>query len=427
MIDAGPDKRQRLERNIALFPWYMGTFQAYCWLPVFFLFFLDKLPIEQVLWLESIFFLAVVVLEIPSGYFSDTIGRRTTLIISALGIVSAHGLFYYGASTERHADQVFTLFALAQVLLAIGTSFKSGTDTTLHYDSLKALGREAEYADREAIASRNGFLACALAALLGGLVASFELRYAYATSLVMGLITFSIALQFIEPGNGTQTKSSNGLGQQLAACVAQLSNPSLAWLFGFAVFMTVLNHLPYEFYQPYIGLLGEQTALFSRGTPLAAGIHTALTMIIASWVAAKSIQLRNRIGLAATLFLVATIQLVTIALMSLMLSPVIALILLIRSTPRALMSAPLNAAITPQLPETLRATYLSLQSLVGRLGFSVLLAVLPFIAASGVQDSAVGLDWQTISAMLHVCALLGSVGFLVLLASVSKAKLAAVE
>ena len=146
---------------------------------MFFLFFLDKLPIEQVLWLESIFYLAVVILEVPSGYFSDTIGRRATLVISAIGIVCAHGLFFFGS----YAVDVFPLYALAQVLLAVGTSFKSGTDTTLHYDSLHSLGREDEYPAREAIASRNSFMASAIAALIGGIVASIELRYAYAASL----------------------------------------------------------------------------------------------------------------------------------------------------------------------------------------------------------------------------------------------------
>ena len=46
-------------------------------LPVFFLYFSSHLSLSEVLRLEALYCLAVVVLEAPSGYFSDRVGRRT--------------------------------------------------------------------------------------------------------------------------------------------------------------------------------------------------------------------------------------------------------------------------------------------------------------------------------------------------------------
>ena len=399
-----------LQRNLALFPWYMALFQAYCWLPVFFLFFLSQLPIEKVIWLESIFFLSVVILEVPSGYFSDKIGRRTTIIFSAIGIVLAHSLFLYGSNT----DEPFFIFALAQVFLAVGTSFKSGTDTSLHFDSLSALDRQSEYPEREAIASRNGFLSGAAAALVGGILASIELRYAYAASLLVGIITLLLAIRFVEPMSMQTRKTVSSFSSQITKSIAQLANPSLAWLFAFFVLMIILNHVPYEFYQPYIGLLGDSVTLIEGSTPLTTGVHTALTMVVASWVAGRSIRLRNYIGLWPTLLLAALIQVCSIAAMSHFLHPVIALLLIVRSTPRALMTAPLNGAITPLLPQAQRATYLSIQSLVGRLSFAGLLATLPLMT-----DGA-GSDWLALSQMLQICTVLGIVGIVMLVIMVRK-------
>ena len=70
-----------LERNTTLYPWYRAGYEAYFWLPVFFLYFNERFSIERVLQLEAIYFLSVVLLEVPSGYFSDRIGRRPTLLI----------------------------------------------------------------------------------------------------------------------------------------------------------------------------------------------------------------------------------------------------------------------------------------------------------------------------------------------------------
>jgi MFS family permease len=37
---------------------------------------------SRVLRLEAIYYIAVVILEVPSGYFSDRFGRRQTLLIA---------------------------------------------------------------------------------------------------------------------------------------------------------------------------------------------------------------------------------------------------------------------------------------------------------------------------------------------------------
>ena len=52
------------------------------------------------------------------------------------------------------AADTFADFVVAQVFIAAGIAFQSGSDSALLIDSLKALGRESEYARREARAHR---------------------------------------------------------------------------------------------------------------------------------------------------------------------------------------------------------------------------------------------------------------------------------
>jgi MFS family permease len=407
------DRRFRtLERNVSLYPLYQILFNAYFWMPVFFLYFSEHLPLGRVLQLEAIYYAAVVLLEVPSGYLSDTVGRRTTLMISALALVAAYALFIVGSGLE---GWTFEVFVGAQILLAAGISFRSGTDTALHFDTLSALERPGEYAAREASAHRYLLLGRAVAALLGGLAATWQLRFAYGLSLVAALALLVVVWLLVEPPVHVETEDGaplrRGFVRQIGACLGQLSNRSLAWLMGFAVLMTVLNHVPWEFYQPYLDLLLEKrdVDLPGKGTPLVTGTLTAVMLVAASWAAARSIRIRDRIGLAPTLLLTTILQVVIIAAMGWLLHEVVLLPILLRSVPAAIMLAPLRGAITPQLPRSLRATYLSLQSLLGRLAFS---GTLLLLAAGSTPGAAP--DWPAISSMTLTCAVTGAVGLVVL-------------
>lgn len=389
----------RMQRNIRLYPWYAAFFNAFFWMPVFFLYFGAHLPLAQVLQLEGVYYAAVVLLEVPSGYFSDRIGRRTTLLTSSILLVGAYLLFFFGSG--------FVQFALAQVLLAAGIAFNSGTDTSFHYDSLATVGREDDYEHREAIVARNGLVATGLAALVGGAVASVDLSYAYGLSAMAALVGLGLVLAFSEPEHKESEQAADFV-HQVANCLSHLKNPALAWLFGFAVLAVVINHVPYEFYQPYLDVLGTQVGL-GEHTAMAAGAHMAVATLIAAWFARRSARIDERLGTGRTLLLAAFIQLVIIGAMASVLHAAVVALVLLRGIPSGLYKAPLNAAVTPRIPQQERATYLSIQSLVGRLGFTGLLAGLSLAAG----EASVG-DWPVLSELLMIAAVIGAVGWLVL-------------
>ncbi len=398
--------RQRLGRNVRLYPAYTAAFNAFFWMPVFFLYFSEHLTLERVLLLESIYYIAVVLFEVPSGYFSDSVGRKPTLLISAGALLAAYGLFFWGAS--------FVVFVLAQICLAIGISFNSGTDTSFHYDSLAALGRHNEYDQREAVAARNGFHASAVAALVGGIAAAFELRYAYGLSALAAGSMFVLVFLFTEPTtHKAEEDPHRGLVSQIGACFGHLRQAPLRWLFGFAVLMTILNHVPYEFYQPYLELLGADKWLASstpgRGTPIITGLLAAAAMFISGSVAGRSIHVRDRIGIGPTLLSACLLQTVIIAAMAFVLHPIVIVLILLRSAPRGLMAAPLNAAIAPRVTQKTRATYFSLQSLVGRLAFSATLAGFSLLAGADARVA-----WEGLSRVLTAATIIALVGAVLL-------------
>ena len=389
-----------MTRNVSLYPWYIALFGMMAWLPIFFLFFSEHLTLEQVLQLEALYYFAVVLLEVPSGYFSDVVGRRPTLLVSAVAMSLAYTCFLVGAS--------FPLFAAGQLLLATGFAFKSGTDTSFHYDSLAARQRTDEYGDREAIAGRNGLIASAIAVFLGGLVGLVSLRLAYGVSLLGALGALGIAFYFREPASSEQSANGKvGVLEQLRLSLGYMRQPVLMWLMAFAILMTILNHIPYEFYQPYLDLLGNDGGLLAGRTPLIAGIVMGLSTLLGSWAAARSIWIRNRIGIGRTLLLATSLQTLLIAVMGVMLHPLIVPFILLRAIPGSLAMAPLNAAIAPRVPQAQRATYLSIQSLAGRLAFSATLLTL-----SASTTAAANVDWPTLAWMLRAAAVFGVIGLI---------------
>jgi len=365
-----------MQRNIRLYPLYYALHSTMAWLPIFFLYFNQHLSLAQVLQLEAFYYLCVVCLEVPSGYFSDSVGRRPTLLISAISFTAAYALFFVAGDWY---DNPFLLFAIAQVLMATGFAFSSGTDTSFHYDSLDALGLADEYGPREAIVQRNSFIASSIAIILGGLAGMVALRWAYA----MAVIT---VLYFQEPPDGQNPETPQkrtGFGQQLHLSIRYLKDrANLRWIFGFAVLMTILNHIPYEFYQPYLDLLRVDLSLGSSQTPLAAAVVMALSTLLASGAANYSIKIEEAVGTGYTLLLATALQLLLIIAMGSILHPLIVPLILLRELPFGLMRAPMNAAIAPEIAQSQRATYFSLQSLAGRLAFSGTLVGLSLLAGT---------------------------------------------
>ncbi len=385
-----------MRRNLRLYPWYVGLFHAYFWLPVYFLFFNSKLELPDVLFLESIYFASVVVLEVPSGWFSDTFGRKKTLVTASLFLCVAYILFLVANSFET--------FAIAQVLLAGGIAFNSGTDTSFLLETTQSLQEEELYAKYEARATKFNFLGTAFAGILGGLAAIPDYRGAYVLSLAGGIALLIITLRFKEPTQNQRNERQNFV-TQIFSCFKLLQSRQLLWLSFFAVFIIVINHIPYEFYQPYIEELAREYEVI-KATPFLTSIHLTVTMLIAAWIASRSIRIRDRIGTNATLLSAAGLQIVMMAVMHFFVNVPAAIITLLRSCPRALMTAPLNVAIAPNVPSARRATFLSLQSLFGRLGFAITLATFGTLAG--------GEEWDSIATMLGWSMWGGLAGFVIL-------------
>lgn len=370
-----------LTGNIDRYPWYLFFRDCYFWGPAFFLFFSSVIPLAQVLWLEAIYYVSVALLEVPSGYLSDRFGRRETLVISSLCLAIAYLLFFIGSN--------FAIFALAQFFLAVGFAAASGTDTALHFESLKALKREDEYVKREARAIKLVFISGAGAALIGGLLAMGHLRWIYGASFIAALIAAVFAFFMVEPENDEKVMP---MVQQVTTLVKKSWSRRFRFFTFYTLAMTILIHLPYEFYQPYLKLTATGTWL-GEGTPFVAGLHLAATMLTGAWFTRFVKKTSHRCLIWRILIICALGQALLLSSMALMVSPVVTLLLIGRTAAKGISSPLVNAEISPLLERHERSTYLSLQSLLGRLGYGITLMLLPvftFLSQQPLQGNLIG-------------------------------------
>ena len=348
-------------RNIALYPYFQFCRSLLFWQAIWFLYFESVVTASQAILLVAIVDLSTVILELPSGYFSDYLGRRLTLAIGM--IASTAGCLLLFGSTS------FAVFAVAQVLLGAGSAFVSGTDNALLYDSLADRNRQGEVAAQEVRAWRFSYSALAVSAIAGGYLSTETFRPAYLVTAIALLAGLAIVFLFREPPHPRGHPSAASPWRQMVIVLSRFRDRALFWIFAFAVGAYVLSHVPYVFAQPYL----KETltkAGYASDTPVVSGIIIAAMMTVSVIAGTFGLALRRRIGTTGNLLLAMSMQIGLILALAFLVHPAAISLLVLRMVPTALSRPLILEIIHPRIESGYRATYLSFQNLFGRLVLS---------------------------------------------------------
>ncbi|HEC09931.1 MAG TPA: MFS transporter [Acidimicrobiales bacterium] len=353
--------------NLRLYVWQRVTAGALFWLPTSFLFFLSHHGLESTLRLASVYFLAVVVFEVPSGWLSDHVGRVGILRLAALSWVVAHGLYLA-------AGDSFAVVAGAQVMLALGFASKSGTDTTLLFDTLENLGRVAEFERLEARAAGSAFAATAVAVVAGGALGFVDLRLPFAASLAVAVLQFAGTLRMVEPRSHRPDHLIGNSGAwRIRPVLAYLRRPVLLWLFVFLTLQQPLEGMALDLIQPWLTRLLGSSFTEVGSAPLLSGALMAVISVVGALTARAVPALRRRLGATRALMALAGLETGIVLAMALTASPLILPLLALRSTQAAAAPVLVSTRVAPLLERHHRATFLSLGSLSGRLLYGLVL------------------------------------------------------
>lgn len=263
--------QKQMKRNLHLLSLYRVMSSSIIAMPVIVLFFQQNgLSQAEIFLLQSVFAITAVICEVPSGYFADRFGRRTSLIAGAL--LWSLGWIIYSFS---HG---FSQLAIAEVTLGIGLSFVSGADSALAYDSFLALNKKEDYRRFE---TRNFLwmgIGGAVTGIVGGIIGQYNLRATVISQLLLALPLIAIAWRMTEPPMVKEDPSKEMAKNVIKVTKYALhGHKEIKWLIFYSAVVGTLTHTMVWLNQPYFQAAGIPVIWF--GVIWAALVATPLLFI----------------------------------------------------------------------------------------------------------------------------------------------------
>ncbi len=245
---------------IKIAKWFMLT------MPILMLFYKDMgFSDEESFQLKAFYSIAIVFFEVPSGYFADVLGRRKTLIMGS--ILGTLGFLIYATTSGYY------FFLAAEVTLGIGQSFISGADSALLYDSLKSMDRESDYIKYEGRNFTVGNYSEALAGMLGGFIATINLRLPFILQTGIAFLAVPASLLLIEPPVSSTRKKPGFIDILAVVKYATITNAKLRYNLIYSSILGTATLTMAWIYQLYLNSIGFTSYLI--------GItHTVLNLIV---------------------------------------------------------------------------------------------------------------------------------------------------
>lgn len=319
--------------------------------------------------LQAIYSVSVAVLEIPSGYAADIVGRKKTLIIGA--ILGTLGFVIYSCSHS------FTGFLIAEIILGVGGSFISGADSAMLYDTLAEANLKEKYLSMEGRLTSLGNAAETLAAILGGIIAGFlSYRHVYITQTLIAATAIPAALLLREPirqkAQNLQSITGN-FARILTVCKnSLLHNPRLSSALLFSSVTGVATLCMAWTAQVYFV---ENKLTEVSITPIWVVLNLTVALFAAYALKTQEVLGRRFLLFAITTYIPATYMLLGV----LPLFPAIICLWLFYAL-RGYATPALKDLINQNCDSETRATVLSIRSLIYRLGFAGLGPLIGWIA-----------------------------------------------
>ncbi|EGU32015.1 hypothetical protein VII00023_22099 [Vibrio ichthyoenteri ATCC 700023] len=128
-------------RNVRYFLMFRSSYFARFYYPIFTLLYLDYgLTLSQFAILNVVWAATIVLAEVPSGAFADTLGRKKLVVLSSL--VMFIEIAMIAVVPTSNPTLVFNVFLINRILSGLAMALASGADEALAYDTLKEQGKE---------------------------------------------------------------------------------------------------------------------------------------------------------------------------------------------------------------------------------------------------------------------------------------------
>jgi MFS family permease len=330
------------------------------------------LNLTQVTLVDIAFWIAATLSELPTGIVADRYGRKTSLVVG-VAMMAASILVWAVAPNVL-------IIILAYASLAIGATFLSGAEDAFFFESLQVTRRASEYTRLVGRVSATMLAAIAIGNLSSGLLATLNLRLPFIASGLVLLTMLGIVLTFKEPqsegrASGQHRMSYAEILKQSYAILR--TRPPLRYAMAYLVVVPVSAVvLETVFLQPQAIALGIPVA--------GVGIVVMAAQFTSMAGSTSSHRLKDRFGEAHIILIAPWLIVVSLLLLAAFQVVPALLFAAVISFVTALLRPILMTRIQNEVADSIRATVLSMQSLI----FALLLTfVEPLLGYAADQAS----------------------------------------
>jgi hypothetical protein len=381
------------ERLLSRYYWYQGVSTATLFQAVYFVYYGQRvgLSLATILALQSYSTALRAALDLPLGALADRLSRRFCLVGAGTGV-------FLGAAAVLVRPSLAGAW-VAETLFAVGGALRSGADSALLYDTLRADGRLELYPHAESRGQAMASIGSGVAAILGGLLAAVDLALPYVVTLFTAAAGAALAWTLDERRIPESAPAGATRGRMREAAAVARRTSTIRWSIAVAMLAVTASHVYFYLQQPYLEAVGVPLALF--------GVVFAATKAVTALISASAYRIDAALGQRRAVALMTAVPACGLGTMAVVGVPAGALLILTRGLLDGLWMPLVNVYLNRLVDSRLRATMLSLQSVLARLTLALTLAVL------GVLTARLGLT-PTLASVAAAIALVG--GWLVLVA-----------
>ncbi|MBO4746101.1 MAG: MFS transporter [Alphaproteobacteria bacterium] len=190
------------------------------------------------------------VAEVPTGIISDKLGRRKTMIMSAVFELLASLLFALSGTFVCKY-----LLVIGGIVWGIAEAFASGTDDAFMYETMEELRKSDKYDILYARSKTFGQIGLAVGALIAACITYFYSLVALAWgAVIIDIIPIFICLRFVEPKNHNG-EDCTSMKHFVIAIKAFLQNKKLRMLSTIQMLSHGISFAGHRFEGAYFNLL----------------------------------------------------------------------------------------------------------------------------------------------------------------------------
>ncbi|MBS1266682.1 MAG: hypothetical protein MAG795_00650 [Candidatus Woesearchaeota archaeon] len=302
-------------------------------------------------------------------------GAKRSEINSSQQIFFTLGIIVYSLG------QNFSQFLIAELLWAAGRAFISGADSAMVYDTLIDLKKKQDYKKIWGNIHFIHLFSLAVASIVGGIIGQHDFRYTLYAMIPFFIFLTPIALSLKEPKKHKTLHKKGELLKSFNVIKKTLSKDNkLILMIIYSAIIFGLNNAAWLLYQPYFALIGIPVIFF--------GVIWASLQVFSGFSSKLSHFVESKIGLKKSTIIVMLFVGMGYLFMGNIFLPFGFIFIYFHQFVRGFSTVIFSDYVNKRTKSNLRATILSVQNLLGRVVYALVIPIIGWISDVYTLSSA---------------------------------------